>query len=331
MVRSLSVVVPCHNEAENIPLFYKEITQTADFLCQRGDISTYELLFVDDGSKDETLALIKEIAAKDQRAYYISFTRNFGKEAAMLAGFAHCRGQYAVVMDADLQDPPQLLPEMFFILNNGQGWECVATRRVDRRGEPPIRSAFARLFYFMINRISDVQIVSGARDFRLMTRRMVGSILSLKEKSRFSKGLFVWAGYRTYYMDYSNVERSHGNTSWSFWKLLKYSLDGITAFSVAPLQASAIAGLLFCAGSMAAVLYFVIQKLTVNIPIQGYAMLICSLFLLGGIQLLGIGILGQYLGKIFIESKNRPDYVILDAHLPLESSPDNPCELEDLS
>lgn len=315
----LSIIVPCFNEEGNIVPFYDRAQAVAEKLCGQGILSDYEFLFINDGSKDGTLAALKSLCEKESRAYYISFTRNFGKEAAMLAGLSHCRGDYVTIMDADLQDPPELLSEMFSILNNGEGYECVATRRVDRKGEPPIRSLFARLFYFLINRISDVEIVSGARDFRLMTRRMVDSILTLKEKSRFSKGLFVWAGYKTHYLEYKNVERTHGSTSWSFWKLLKYSMDGITAFSVVPLQISAIAGCLLCAGSLLAVLYFVIQKLTVGIPVQGYAMLICSIFLLGGMQLLGIGILGQYLGKIFIESKHRPDYVVLESNL--ESKP----------
>lgn len=310
-----SIIVPCRNEEDNIIPFYKRVHAVAERLIQEGVLSDYEFFFVDDGSKDGTLSVLKRLADANSNIFYLSFTRNFGKEAAMLAGLTHCRGDYVTIMDADLQDPPELLPEMFSILNSGQGYECVATRRVDRKGEPPIRSLFARLFYFLINRISDVEIVSGARDFRLMTRRMVDSILTLKEKSRFSKGLFVWAGYRTHYLEYENVERIHGSTGWSFWKLLKYSMDGITAFSVVPLQISAVTGCLFCAGSLLAVLYFVIQKLTVGIPVQGYAMLICSMFLLGGMQLLGIGILGQYLGKVFIESKHRPDYVVLESNL----------------
>jgi hypothetical protein len=215
----------------------------------------------------------------------------------------------------DLQDPPELLPQMFEMLGSGEGYECVATRRVSRAGEPKLRSWFAKLFYKLINRISNVEIVDGARDFRLMTRRVVNSILDLKEKSRFSKGLFVWAGYKTRYLSYENIERKHGKTKWSFWKLFKYSLDGITAFSVMPLQLAAVAGCLCSLGAMLAMLYFVIQKLTVGIPIQGYAMLICSIFLLGGIQLLGLGILGQYIGKLFVESKQRPDYVVLDSNI----------------
>ncbi len=311
----LSILVPCFNEEENIRPFYEQTSLVVRGLRRENIVSDYEFVFINDGSKDGTLAQIKALAGEDARVFYLSFTRNFGKEAAMLAGLTHCRGDYVTLLDVDLQDPPELLPEMFGVLNNGEGYQCVATRRVSRAGEPRLRSWFARMFYKLINRISDVEIVDGARDFRLMTRCVVDSILDLKEKSRFSKGLFVWAGYKTCYLEYENIERQRGQTKWSFWKLFKYSLDGITAFSVMPLQLAAVAGCLCSMGSILAMLYFVIQKLTVGIPIQGYAMLICSIFLLGGIQLLGLGILGQYIGKLFIESKRRPDYVVLDSNI----------------
>lgn len=316
----LSLIVPCYNEESNLVRFHRSASAVAEGLCRDGVIDEYELLFVDDGSKDGTLAGLKALAETDDHVRYLSFTRNFGKEAAMLAGLEHSRGDRVVILDADLQDPPELLPEMFAILNSSEGYECVATRRVTRRGEPPVRSLFARLFYIVINRLSDVEIVSGARDFRLMTRRMVDSILELKEKSRFSKGLFVWAGYKTRYLAYENVERAAGESKWSFWKLVKYSLDGITAFSVAPLQFSAIMGMLCCGGALLTVLYFIIQKLTVGISIQGYAMLVCAIFLLGGIQLMSLGILGQYLGKLFIEAKQRPSYVVLETNLTDEEA-----------
>lgn len=309
----LSVLVPCFNEEENVAEFYDQTLGVIQTLMQDGQIRDYEFFFVDDGSHDQTVARVRELRETDPNVSYIAFTRNFGKEAAMLAGMRHCRGDYVVIMDADLQDPPELLPRMFSMLNSGQGYECAATRRTDRTGEPKLRSLFARLFYVLINRICDVEIVDGARDFRLMTRRMVDSILQMKEKNRFSKGLFVWPGYRTCYLEYQNLPRANGETSWSFWKLLKYSVDGITSFSVLPLQISAVMGCVLSGGALLAVLYFVFQKLIVGIPVQGYAMLICSIFLLGGIQLLSIGILGQYLGKIFIESKHRPDYVILES------------------
>lgn len=311
----LSILVPCFNEEENIRPFYEQTRLVVKTLRKENVISDSEFLFINDGSKDGTLTQIKALAQEDSRVFYLSFTRNFGKEAAMLAGLTHCRGDYVTLLDADLQDPPELLPKMFGILRSEEGVECVATRRVSRAGEPRLRSWFAKLFYKLINRISDVEIVDGARDFRLMTRRVVDSILELKEKSRFSKGLFVWAGYKTYYLAYENIERKLGKTKWSFWKLFKYSLDGITAFSVMPLQLAAVAGCLCSFGSILAMLYFVIQKLTVGIPIQGYAMLICSIFLLGGIQLLGLGILGQYIGKLFVESKQRPDYVVLESNI----------------
>ena len=311
----LSILVPCFNEEENIRPFYEQTSRVIRALRRENIVSDYEFLFVDDGSKDGTLERIKALSREDARVLYLSFTRNFGKESAMLAGLTHCRGDYVTLLDVDLQDPPELLPQMFEMLCSGEGYECVATRRVSRAGEPKLRSWFAKLFYKLINRISDVEIVDGARDFRLMTRRVVNSILDLKEKSRFSKGLFVWAGYKTRYLSYENIERKHGKTKWSFWKLFKYSLDGITAFSVMPLQLAAVAGCLCSLGAMLAMLYFVIQKLTVGIPIQGYAMLICSIFLLGGIQLLGLGILGQYIGKLFVESKQRPDYVVLETNL----------------
>lgn len=316
----LSMIVPCYNEELNVTPFYREACAVAQRLASAGTISDYELLYVDDGSRDGTLSALRTLAERDAHVRYLSFTRNFGKESAMLAGLVHSRGEYVAILDADLQDPPALLEQMFEKLNSGEGYECAATRRVNRKGEPPIRSLFSRMFYFIINRLSDVEIVSGARDFRLMSRKMVDSILSLHEKSRFSKGLFVWAGYKTCYLEYQNVERQWGQSKWSFWKLLRYSLDGITAFSVVPLQLATVLGTFFSAGSLLAVLYFVIQKLTVGIAVQGYAMLICSVFLLGGLQLLGIGILGQYLGKLFIESKHRPDYVILERSAGFEQN-----------
>ncbi len=309
----LTVIVPCFNEGDNVGVFHGRTSAVLRRLLTEGAIGGYELLFIDDGSGDDTLERLRALAGEDPCVRYLSFTRNFGKEAAMLAGLEHSAGDLTVLMDADLQDPPELLPRMFEVLRGEEGCQCVAARRTTRKGEPPVRSLFARLFYKLINRISDVEIVEGARDFRLMTRRVVDSILGLKEKSRFSKGLLVWAGYRTRYVEYDNVERASGKTKWSFLKLLRYSLDGITAFSVAPLQVASVLGLICCTGAMLAVLFFVLQKLIGGIPVQGYAMLICSLFLLGGLQLLCLGVLGQYLAKVFIESKHRPDYVILES------------------
>lgn len=312
----LSFIIPCCNEGENIAAFYNRTSVVAKQLCREGTISDYEFWFIDDGSKDHTLEEIRKLAELDRRVFYLSFTRNFGKEAAMLAGLSYSRGGFVTLLDADFQDPPELLPKLFSVLQNGEGYECVATRRMDRHGEPWLRSLFARMFYSIMNRISEVEIISGARDFRLMTRRVVDSILALREKTRFSKGLFVWGGYKTCYLEYHNVERTAGQTKWSFWKLLRYSLDGITSFSLVPLQIASLLGFLCCGLSLLAVLYFVFQKLVIGIAVEGYAMLICAIFLLGGIQLLCLGVLGQYLGKLFIESKQRPDYLVLEEHVP---------------
>ncbi len=318
----LSVIVPCYNEGgDGIHTLYRCVKSVIDGLLDAGTIGGYELFFVNDGSGDDTLQAIRSLSRENPNVRYISFTRNFGKEAAMLAGLEHCVGDYVVIMDADLQDPPELLPDMFAEMHAEEGCECVATRRTTRKGEPLLRSLFSRLFYKLINRISEVEIVDGARDFRLMSRRMVNSILDLKEKSRFSKGLFVWSGFPIRYLEYNNVERAVGKTKWSFWKLVKYSMDGITAFSMAPLQAASALGLLCFTGSLLAVLFFVIQKLFFGIAVQGYALMICSIFLLGGLQLLGIGVLGLYLAKVFIESKHRPDYVIQEYKLADEPVP----------
>lgn len=312
----LSIVIPCYNERENIEPFYDRTSAVAEQLCKNGTISDHEFWFIDDGSKDGTVEELRRLAALDRRVFYLSFTRNFGKEAAMLAGLSNSRGTFVTLLDADLQDPPELLLELFATLQNGQGYECVAARRIDRCGEPWLRSLSAKMFYSIMGRISEVEIVGGVRDFRLMTRRVVDSILTLREKSRFSKGLFVWAGYKTCYLDYHNVERTTGRTKWSFWKLVRYSLDGIVSFSLAPLQISSLLGLFCCGASLSAVLYFIFQKLVVGIAIKGYAMLVCAIFLLGGIQLLCLGVLGQYIGKLFIECKQRPDYLVLEAHVP---------------
>lgn len=314
---TFSLIVPCYNEEENIRAFYNRSKAVVENLC----LDSYEFIFVDDGSKDNTLSEIIALAQSDESVRYLSFSRNFGKEAAMLAGLTYSQYSFVALMDVDMQDPPELLPEMFSKIAVGNGCECVATRRTSRTGEPAIRSLCANLFYKLINRISDVTIVSGTRDFRLMSRRMVDSILTLREKSRFSKGLFAWAGYKTEYIEYKNIERAGGQTKWSFWKLLKYSLDGIIAFSTGPLVATSVLGLFLCAGSFLAILFFIVQKLFIGIGVQGYAMLICVIFFLGGIQLLGLGILGQYISKIFTEVKGRPDYVVLQTNIHKEPKP----------
>lgn len=274
---------------------------------------SFELLFIDDGSKDNTLSVIKDLAANHEEIKYISFSRNFGKEAAMYAGLQHAQGDYVVFMDADLQDPPSLLPDMYKAVAE-DGYDSAATRRVTRAGEPPIRSFFARIFYRLMNRISHTELVDGARDYRLMSRKFVNALLELSEYNRFSKGLFGWVGFRTKWFAYENVERVAGETKWSFWKLLLYAVvyavDGIVAFSTVPLIASTVFGLLSCLLSFAGILFVIVRKLLVGDPIQGWASTVCIILLMGGIQLLCTGILGQYLAKTYLEAKKRPVYII---------------------
>lgn len=274
----------------------------------------FEFIFVNDGSKDKTLSVIKNLAKNDSRVKYISFSRNFGKEAAIYAGFQNCIGDYAVLMDADLQDPPHLLPEMYKAIVE-EGYDSVATRRVTRKGEPPIRSFFARAFYKIINRISDADIVDGARDYRLMKRSMVNAILSMAEYNRFSKGIFGWIGFDTKWIEFENVERVAGETKWSFWKLFKYSLEGITAFSVGPLQIASIFGSIFSIIAFIMILMIVIKTLIFGDPVSGWPSTVCIIMLIGGIQLLCIGILGQYLSKTYLETKKRPVYITKETNI----------------
>lgn len=302
-MKTVSVIVPCYNEEEAAPIFYREFfRRTAEMDCR------WELWFVDDGSTDGTLAELRALRSQDERVHFISFSRNFGKESAMYAGLEAATGDYVAIMDVDLQDPPELLPGMLTSIQE-EGYDCVATRRVTRKGEPPIRSFFARQFYRLINRISKTEIVDGARDFRLMTRQMVDSILSLKEVSRFSKGIFSWVGYRTKWLEYENVERVAGETKWNFWKLFLYSIDGITAFSTAPLAIASITGVVFCGVSILLMLYFFIKILIWGDPVAGFPAMICIILFLGGIQLFCVGILGQYLSKTYLETKRRPIYI----------------------
>ena len=306
----ISVIVSCFNEEQALPYFYDEIVKTADKM----DYVDFEFLFVNDGSKDKTLEIIKGFAAKDDRVKYVSFSRNFGKEAAMYAGFKNCKGDYAVLMDADLQDPPYLLPEMYDAIVK-EGYDSAATRRVTRKGEPPIRSFFARMFYRIINRISDADIVDGARDYRLMTRQMVDAILSMSEYNRFSKGIFGWIGFKTKWIEFENVERVAGETKWSFWKLFKYSLEGITAFSVGPLQLASIFGVLFSMVAFIMIIVIIVRTLIYGDPVSGWPSLACIITLIGGIQLLCIGILGQYLSKTYLETKKRPVYIEKESNI----------------
>lgn len=304
----ISLIVPCFNEEEALPLFYKEVTSVLNTMqC------AYEILFVNDGSRDETLSILKGFAEKDEHVTYLSLSRNFGKEAAMYAGFCNASGDYVAVMDADMQDPPALLPEMVKMLETGD-YDSVATRRVNREGEPPIRSWFARKFYKLINRISDADIVDGARDFRLMKREMVDAIVAMSEYNRFSKGIFGWIGFKTYWLPYQNVERVAGETKWNFWKLLKYAFDGIINFSEVPLSIASWSGIgmAFVASIMLVVI--IIRRLCFGDPVAGWASTMCVIVFIGAIQLFCIGIMGQYLAKTYNETKKRPHYIILESN-----------------
>lgn len=304
----ISVVVPCYNEQESLPLFYQEMTRVASEMAQKHPLE-FEFLFIDDGSKDRTLQVLRELAQKDERVRYVSFSRNFGKEAGMFAGLENAKGDYVVILDADLQHPPAFIPQMYEYVSSGE-YDCASTRRITRKGEPKLLSFFARKFYKVINRISQTEIVDGAQDFRFMTRQMVDAILAMPEYNRFSKGIFSWVGFRTRYIEYENVERVAGTTKWSFWKLFKYSLEGIFAFSTAPLAIASFLGVLFCAVAFIIILVIVIKTLIWGDPVAGFPTLICVIFFLGGLQLFCIGILGQYLSKTYLESKRRPIYLV---------------------
>ena len=303
-MKKISLVVPCYNEEEVIELFYEEICKVKKNISG----SNIEIIFVNDGSKDNTLELMRKLS-NNKEVRYISFSRNFGKEAAMLAGLEASTGDYIAIMDADLQDPPSLLKEMFDLLETGQ-YDCVATRRVSRKGEPLIRSFFARMYYKLINKISKTEIVDGARDFRLMTRQMVDSVLSVTEYNRFSKGIFSWVGYRTKWLEYENVERAAGTTKWSFFKLFLYSLESIVAFSTVPLSIASILGILFCFIAFLIIVTIIIKTLIMGNSTSGWPSMVCIMFFIGGIQLLCIGIIGQYLSKTYLEVKNRPIYIV---------------------
>ena len=301
----ISVIIPCFNEQESIPYFYDEITKVSNQMNEYD----FEYIFVDDGSKDKTIDKLIELSQKDSRVKYISFSRNFGKESAIFAGLENSKGDYVVIMDADLQDPPALLPEMMNLIKN-EGYDSVATRRVSRKGEPLIRSFFARMFYKIINRISDTEIVDGARDFRLMTRQMVDAILSLKEYKRFSKGLFSFVGFKTKWLEYENIERVAGETKWNFWKLFLYSMEGIIGFSTAPLALASILGIGFCLVAFGLILFIIARTLIFGDPTSGWPSLACIIFLCSGLQLFAIGVLGQYLAKTYLETKHRPVYIV---------------------
>ncbi len=302
----LSVIVPCYNEEESVALFYSELMKNEAFFAEKN--IEVEVLYIDDGSKDRTVAEVKKLREQDGRVHLLSLSRNFGKESAMYAGLEKSKGDYVVVMDVDLQDPPALLPDMFSYLE--QGYDSVATRRVSRKGEPPIRSFFARSFYKLMKKISKTEIMDGARDYRLMTRQMVDAILSMQEYNRFTKGIFGWVGFNTKWLEYENVERAKGETKWNFWKLLMYSFDGITAFSTAPLLLASFVGVIFCVIAFLMIVFIIVRKLVFGDPVSGWPSLVCIILMTSGVQFFCTGILGQYLAKAYMEVKRSPIYLI---------------------
>lgn len=302
----LSIVVPCFNEEENIRDFYVELMKNKSFF--ESEELDLEILFIDDGSKDGTVKAIKKLKEEDERVRMLSFSRNFGKEAAMYAGLENSKGDYVVIMDVDLQDPPALLPQMYAHIK--EGFDSVATRRVTRKGEPPIRSFFARCFYRLMKRISKTEIMDGARDYRMMTRQMVNAILQMQEYNRFTKGIYGWVGFETKWLEYENVERVKGETKWNFWKLLVYSVEGITAFSTAPLMFASLMGVLFCLLAFAMIAFTIFRKIVFGDPVSGWPSLVCIISLVSGVQLFCLGILGQYLSKTYMEVKKRPIYLV---------------------
>ena len=305
MKKKISVIVSCYNEEESLPLFYEEMSKVMDEMSQ----NDFELIFVNDGSKDKTLEEIKALRNKDKRVRYISFSRNFGKEAAMKAGLDYSIGDYVTLMDADLQDPPKMLPEMLNILEK-EHYDCVGTRRVTRKGEPVIRSFFARKFYKIINKMSKVEMVDGARDYRLMTRQMVEAIKSCEEYNRYSKGLWSFVGFKTKWLEFENVQRVAGETKWSFWKLFKYAIEGIVAFTTAPLTMAAFLGILFCFIAFIMIIVIIFKTLVWGDPVSGWPSLACIIIFVSGIQLFFMGIFGEYLAKTYLETKKRPLYIV---------------------
>lgn len=308
-MKKVSIIVPCYNEEESIPLFYKEIKKVFSKINYK-----LELIFVNDGSKDKTLELIRNLSKKDKEANYISLSRNFGKEAAMWAGLKHSTGDYVTVMDCDLQDPPTLIPEMLRLIEE-EGYDVVGTRRVTRKGEPPIRSFFARMFYKIINKMSKVEMVDGARDYRMMTRQVVDNLLTLKEYNRYSKGLFSFVGFKTKWLEYENIERVAGETKWNFWKLFLYAIEGIVAFTTAPLTMAATFGILFCLVAFIMIIVIIVKTLVYGDPTSGWPSLACIIFMANGIELLCIGVIGEYLSKTYLEVKKRPIYIVKESNM----------------
>jgi len=304
----LSIVVPCLNEEDAIPLFYEESVRA----LASAKLEVLEFIFVDDGSTDGTLDALRRLASQDSRVHYVSFSRNFGKEAALLAGLEYSSGEYIVTLDADGQDPPALIPQMLEAVSSGE-FDCAGTRRVTRKGEPPIRSFFARRFYTLMKKITDIDVVDGARDFRLMNRLYVDAVLSLRERSRFSKGIFPWLGFKTKWFEYENIERKAGVTKWSFWKLFLYSLDGIIAFSTKPLAIASLIGILLFFASIAFIIFIVIRRFILGDPVEGWASTVCIILFCSAMQLFTTGILGQYLAKAYTEVKQRPHYIVRES------------------
>ena len=303
--KKLTMVVPAYNEEEALPIFYEEVHRVEEELPG----VEIEYLFIDDGSSDKTLEVLRSLHKKDARVRYVSFSRNFGKEAAIYAGLQNATGDYVAILDADLQDPPSLLPEMLQAIEE-EGYDCVGSRRVTRKGEPPIRSFFARMFYRIMNKISSADIVDGARDFQLMNRKVVNAILSMGEYNRFSKGIFGWVGFRKKWLEYENVERSAGETKWSFWKLFLYALDGIVAFSTAPLVMASVMGMVFCLVAFVAIIFIIVRTVLFGDPTSGWPSMVCIIMFIAGVQLLCMGILGQYMAKTYLETKKRPLYLV---------------------
>ena len=311
-MNKISIIVPCYNEEDVLELFYNKITEVSENID-----AEFEYIFVDDGSKDKTLQILKDHSKKDDRVRFISFSRNFGKESAIYAGLKESTGDYVAIMDADLQDPPDLLKEMYETLLTKE-YDCVATKRKTRKGEPILRSFFSRMFYKIINKMTSTEIVNGARDYRLMSRKMVDSILEVTEYNRFSKGIFSWVGFKTKWIAYDNIERAAGKTKWNFWKLFKYSIEGITAFTTTPLVMSAVIGIIFCIIAFIMILFVIFKTLMYGDPVSGWPSTICIILFVSGVQLFCLGIMGEYLAKEYMEVKNRPIYIVKETEKDLE-------------
>ena len=311
-MNKISIIVPCYNEEDVLELFYNKITEVSENID-----AEFEYIFVDDGSKDKTLQILKDHSKKDDRVRFISFSRNFGKESAIYAGLKESTGDYVAIMDADLQDPPDLLKEMYDTLLTKE-YDCVATKRKTRKGEPILRSFFSRMFYKIINKMTSTEIVNGARDYRLMSRKMVDSILEVTEYNRFSKGIFSWVGFKTKWIAYDNIERAAGKTKWNFWKLFKYSIEGITAFTTTPLVMSAVIGIIFCIIAFIMILFVIFKTLMYGDPVSGWPSTICIILFVSGVQLFCLGIMGEYLAKEYMEVKNRPIYIVKETEKDLE-------------